>query len=680
MKNIKIVVQARLNSSRFKNKILQEINKISLIEILLRRLSKSKYSNNVLVATSTQKSDDKLVSKLKYLKTNYYRGEENDVLSRIYKSLEKSKPDIVVRITSDCPLLDYRIMDNMLEHFIQKFNKIDYLSNTIDVKYPDGQDIEIFKFNALKKAFKNASSFFEREHPTQYILNKNDFIKENYNSLKADHSNIRITVDYKEDLYLIKKIINYFHPNLYFSLNDIIKYLKSNKNLLKINLKHIRNNGFKSNEGQKLFERAKKIIPNGTMLLSKNPDLFLPGKWPTYFSKTRGCEIWDLENKKYIDMSYMGVGTNILGYSNRIVDNEVRKIITKGNLSTLNCPEEVYLSEKLLEINPWASKVRFTRTGGEANAVAIRIARTATENQSIAVCGYHGWHDWYLAANLKKRNELSNFIIPGLKTKGVPKELSNSIFTFNYNDFEHLERLINEKKIGIVKMEVSRSEKPKNNFLKKVRDITKKNNIILIFDECTSGFRETYGGLFLKYKVIPDLAIFGKALGNGYAINAIVGNDITMNSAKETFISSTFWTERIGSVAALKTLELMKDMKSWEIISKQGKKIKKRWKKIFSKNKISANINGIEPLPSFIFNCNDHQKYKTYITQYFLEKNFLVTNSIYVSTAHTKEKIDEYFYYFDKVIKDISDCENGERSIDKLLKFPVSISKFGRLN
>ena len=159
-------------------------------------------------------------------------------------------------------------------------------------------------------------------------------------------------------------------------------------------------------KSQKLYKRAKKIIPGGNMLLSKKPELFLPDGWPAYYLKTKGCEIWDLDHNKFFDLSLMGVGTNILGYSNKKVDLAVNKIIKTGNLSTLNCKEEVVLAEQLIKIHPWADMVKFARTGGEANAIAIRIARAASGKDNVAFCGYHGWHDWYLATNIKSKKNL----------------------------------------------------------------------------------------------------------------------------------------------------------------------------------------------------------------------------------------------------------------------------------
>ena len=417
----------------------------------------------------------------------------------------------------------------------------------------------------------------------------------------------------------------------------------------------------KRDKTQKLWSKAKKIIPGGNMMLSKKPDLFLPEKWPAYFSKTKGCKVWDLDGREYIDLSIMGVGTNILGYNNIEVDEAVKKTIRKGNMSTLNCPEEVYLTEKLLRMHPWADMAKFTRSGGEANAVAVRIARAAAKNVNIAVCGYHGWHDWYLAANIGNNSNLNKHLLKGLNTLGVPKQLKKTVFPFNYNNLDELEKIIKTKKIGIIKMEVSRNFEPNNNFLKKVRDIANKRKIILIFDECTSGFRQTFGGLHKYYKVEPDLAIFGKAMGNGYAINAVIGKKKVMKFASQTFISSTFWTERIGPTAALKTLEVMKRIKSWETITSKGKIILKEWKKLSKKYNLQIVYSGIPALARFEIKSKNFIKYKTLITQEFLKENILASNMIYFSVEHSNKVLKMYLEILDKVFKKIEECENGRK-------------------
>ncbi len=432
-------------------------------------------------------------------------------------------------------------------------------------------------------------------------------------------------------------------------------------------------------KGQELYKKGKKLIPGGTMLLSKRPEMFLPDKWPSYFSKAKGCEIWDLDNRKYIDMSIMGIGTNSLGYGHKDVDKAVEKIISMGNMSTFNCPEEVKLAEKLIEINPWADMVRFARTGGEANAIAVRIARAASGRDGVAICGYHGWHDWYLSANHNLGNDLSEHLLPGLNPLGVPKNLSNTVFPFHYNDFDELLKIVEENNIGVIKMEVVRNFGPKNDFLAKVKNLAIKKKIVLIFDECTSGFRETFGGIFTKYNVEPDLVMFGKTLGNGYAITAVVGKKEVMEAAQNTFISSTFWTERIGPSAALKTLEIMEKIKSWEIITNLGKKVRKGWDDLAKNNRLKIIISGIPAISSYSFS-NNNLKYKTYITQEMLKKGFLASTDFYSCIAHTERHLDNYFDHLENIFSIISKCEKKEKNIDELLEGPVCHNGFYRLN
>ena len=433
------------------------------------------------------------------------------------------------------------------------------------------------------------------------------------------------------------------------------------------------------NKTQTLWKKAKKVIPGGNMLLSKRPEMFLPEIWPSYFSRSESCKVWDLDGNEYIDMSLMGVGTNILGYSHPEVDESVIKTIEKGNMSTLNCPEEVFLSEKLIEMHPWADMVRLARTGGEANAIAIRIARAFTGKDKVAICGYHGWHDWYLSANLNNNQGLDNHLLPGLRPTGVPNTLQETVFPFLYNRFDELESIVKKYDIGVIKMEVARNNVPDNNFLKDVRELASKNGIILIFDECTSGFRETFGGLHIKYEVEPDIAIFGKAIGNGYAITGVIGRKDIMEAAQKSFISSTFWTERIGPTAALKTLEIMEREKSWKIITKLGLKIRQRWEDLAKSYNLKINHFGLPALAGFNFVSENALEYKTLISQEMLSKGFLAGNSVYVCTEHTQEIIDDYFENLNGIFKLINECENG-RNVNDLLKAGVCHTGFKRLN
>ena len=672
---IAIIVQAREESVRFPKKVLYPILGKPLIINILDRLKKSKLKNTIIVAIPKNKKNIDLEKILKKNKHKVFKGHEENVLKRYYDAAKKYKADIIIRITADCPFVDSKIIDKLIKILIKK--KFDYASNTLKPTYPDGLDTEVFTFKALKEAQKKAKSKYDKEHVTPYIKRNKRFKKFNL-KYKTNTSSFRLTVDEKRDMELVEYAFKNFGTKI--GLEKIIK----SKNIKKIFYsKHNtpqRDEGALMPLGQKMWSRAKNIIPGGTMLFSKNPDLFLPKKWPSYFKKAKDCFIWDLENKKYLDMSFMGVGTNLLGYANSKIDNQVIKSIRNSNMSTLNSKYEIYLAEKLIEIHDWADMARFARTGGEANSIAIRLARAFTKKDNIAVCGYHGWHDWYLSSNLTNKKNLETHLLPNLAINGVPKKLKGTVYPFKYNDFNYLKKIVKDKNIGVIKMEVVRNIMPKNNFLLKVRKLASKNNIVLIFDECTTGFRGTYGGLHKVFGINPDIAIFGKALGNGYAINAIIGKKEIMEMAHKSFISSTFWTEKIGYIAALATIQEMKKIKSWEKVNYIGKKIKKFWINNAKKNNIKIKVQGMDSLPSFLIQSHDWLKYKTLISQELLKKNILGSNVFYPSVKHSNNSLNRYFKSMNKIFRIIKLCETKKLNINKVLKTPIAISGFQRLN
>lgn len=670
------IVQARIGSTRLPGKVLKPVCGKPLIELLLGRLAKSKRIDEVVLATGQGNENDALETLVISLGFKCYRGSETDVLNRFFTAARKANADTIVRITGDCPLVDPALVDAVLDKYID--SKADYASNVEPPTYPDGLDIEVFSFEALKQAEKNSTSAFEREHVTPYLRTSSNFQRVNIEA-ENDNSDMRWTVDEPGDLEVVENIFRHFEPNTDFTWSQILELQRKIPKLFSANQQYARNEGTLMNSGQKLWKRAKQVIPGGTMLLSKRPEMFLPDQWPSYFSKTKGCAVWDLDDNKFFDLSLMGVGTNTLGYGHPEVDEAVKQTVTNGNMSTLNCPEEVYLAERLIEMHPWAGGVRFTRAGGEANSVAIRIARAFSGRNTVAVCGYHGWHDWYLSANLGDSECLAGHLLPGLDPTGVPENLRGSVLPFEYNDFETLEKLVKDHEIGVIKMEVVRNLPPTDNFLSKVRKLATDNEIVLIFDECTSGFRQTFGGLHTEFDIEPDMAVFGKTLGNGYAINAVIGRKEVMDVAQVSFISSTFWTERIGPTAALKTLEVMERIKSWETISQIGNDIRTRWQVLADKHGLGVNHWGLAALAGYTFQSEHALEYKTLITQEMLASGFLAGTSVYACIEHTKEIIDQYFEALDPIYKTIAECEGG-RNIGPLLKGPVCHSGFRRLN
>ena len=438
--------------------------------------------------------------------------------------------------------------------------------------------------------------------------------------------------------------------------------------------------GAMTSTGQKLWEKAKTIIPGGNQLLSKRCERFLPDLWPAYYAKAKGCEVWDLDNNHYYDFAQMGVGSCVLGYADDDVDVAVIKAIQNGSMSSLNCPEEVELAEKLINLHSWAEMVRFAKTGGEACTIAVRIARVAARKSKIAFCGYHGWHDWYLSANLGDSSNLDGQLLPGLDPMGVPRELRETNIPFNYNKLNELEAIVGKypDEIGVIIMEPERGTSPDPGFLEGVRNIATKIGAVLIFDEVTSGFRMNLGGIHLIRGVNPDIAVFGKALGNGYPISAIIGKRAVMEHAQESFISSTFWTERIGFTAALAAIKKMEEHNIQQHLIDYGTLMNDGWIEAARNHSLKIHISGIPPLTHIMFEYDDPLSIQTLYTQEMLQRGFLLGASVYATYSYTDKIIDHFINNTNEVFGIIKKAiDHG--TVKTLLKGPVLHGGFKRL-
>lgn len=427
-------------------------------------------------------------------------------------------------------------------------------------------------------------------------------------------------------------------------------------------------------------ERAKKRIPGMTQLLSKRPDMFAPGVWPGYYSKAKGVEVWDLDGNRYIDMSIAGIGANILGYADDEVDAAVHEAISSGSSSSLNCPEEVELADLLCEIHPWAEKVRFARTGGESMAIAVRIARAFTGKDKVAFCGYHGWHDWYLSANLGTENALGEHLMSGLSPCGVPKGLKGTAFPFRYNHLEELQTIVDQHKddLAAIVMEPVRSKLPESGFLEGARALASETGAVFIIDEISAGFRMNSGGAHLHFGVFPDIAVFSKALGNGYPIASIIGKGEVMDATQSSFISSTMWTERTGLAAALATINKHRSVDAGKHLVQIGKQIQDGWRESASKNVLNIHIGGIPPLSHFSFQYDNASVMKALFVQLMLEKGFLASTLFYAMYAHQDCHVKEYLMAVDETFSVISEADQAG-NVEKLLKGLPTSTGFSRL-
>ena len=426
-----------------------------------------------------------------------------------------------------------------------------------------------------------------------------------------------------------------------------------------------------------IWKKSLKIIPGGNGLLSKRPERFLPDGWPTYFSKSKDAYVWDLKNKKYLDMTSMGIGTSVIGYNNSFVNNYVKKKIDLGVNTTLNCLEEYELAKELLKIDKFAHQVKFARGGGEAMSMAIRVARAKSKKTKILFCGYHGWHDWYLAANLKNINNLDNHLLKKLKPNGVPSFLKNTAIPLEFNNIKQLKKLSKIKNLAAIVVEPQRLNRLNKEFVKNLNQICKKKKIILIVDEITSGWRDCLGGVYKKIGINPSIVVYGKALGNGFAISAIVGKKEVMDVSQDTFISSTAWTERVGFSAALAVIKFHQNKKIFQHNKKIGIFLKREILKLSKKNNLKIKINELDTIIQFDFIHKKSDYIQTLFTELMLKENILANNLIYLSFNHKISIVKKYLLAVDKTFKKIS---NSLKNNSNILKSRKRIYSYKRLS
>jgi glutamate-1-semialdehyde aminotransferase len=400
----------------------------------------------------------------------------------------------------------------------------------------------------------------------------------------------------------------------------------------------------KQSKGVALYGRAKSLIPGGTQLLSKRPEMFAPDVWPSYYSRAKGCRVWDLEEREFIDMSIMAVGACILGYADDEVDDAVVNALRSGVNSSLNCPEEVELAEALIELHPWFGMVRYARSGGEAMGLSVRIARAHTRRDVVMFSGYHGWNDWYLAANLADSASLDGQLMPGLQPNGVPRGLAGTAIPFDANNIDSLRDKIRgkEKQIAAIIIEPARGEDAPAGYLMALRELAIEIGAVLIFDEITSGFRMCAGGIHRNYGVYPDVAVFAKSMANGYAMSVVMGTEKVMQAAQTTFISSTNWTDRVGPTAALATLRKYQRLGVEMHLINAGNRVKQIWRNAGEANNLEINVTGLPSLAAFAFKSPNAAALNTYFTVEMLKRGFLGFRQFKPSLAHQSTDLDQY--------------------------------------
>lgn len=666
------IVQARMGSSRLPGKILKKLGSITVLEFLLKRLSKSKTVDEIVVATTTDKKDDQIAELINNTRFNIFRGSEDDVLERYIGASEEYKADIIVRITSDCPFVDPILVDDCVKEILDK--DLDYVSNCNEVKHllPDGFDVEVFSRKSLLLAQKLSITKSFKEHVT-FAFFKTGLFSIGSIDYKKDYSHLRVTLDYEEDYLVISAIANEMGKN-FWGWKQITEFLLNNKSIAATNQDIIRNASWElslEKDSKKNVETRESYIANSSGLLSKRADQFSPEMWPKNYIQAKGQVIWTDNKKLYLDYSIGGIGATTLGYACDSIDDAVIESIRNASATSLNSYLELEASKKLMNAIPWIQSLRYTRSGGEAATLAVRLARAFTNKSGILFSGYHGWHDWYLAGAIK--HKLGNHLLDFLPIAGVPKELADTVAPFDYGNAEDFLGKL-DKNTGVVILEPMRYDEPDIEFLQLVRSECDKRNIVLIFDEISCGFRFNNNAVHLDINIIPDIVVFSKSIGNGYPIACVGGKEEFMNSVKNTFISSTTHTEAVGFAAMGAVLDYFDQNDVANGLAERGKAIREILIKSAKKANLNISYKGLDQLWSWRFDVDDdlNRSLQTLVTEGMLEKSILFSNRVYATLGIDPDLLCLFERALDETFKKIRSILDDSQDPNDYIKFGLN--------
>jgi glutamate-1-semialdehyde aminotransferase len=395
-----------------------------------------------------------------------------------------------------------------------------------------------------------------------------------------------------------------------------------------------------------LYRQALEIIPGGTQLISRRPQLYALGLTPPYVSRGKGCRFWDLDGNEYVDFM-MCVGASILGYADDAVDAAVVEQIGRGTAYSVSHPLEYELARELIDVIPCAEMVRYCKGGGEANAIAVRIARAYTGRDTVLFCGYHGWHDWYLAANLENDSVLDTHLLPGIQPQGVPRGLAGTALPFRYNDLASLEEQLERHRgqVACVILEASRGASlPAPGFLEGVRELATAHGAVLIFDEVVTGFRLGLGGAQEQFGVLPDLATYAKAISNGYAMGAVVGRRAIMEMVGDMFVSSTYWSDAVGLAASLATIRELRRRDAFKRIVAVGLRFQQQFDELAEEHDLPLRASGLPQQIAITVTSGDATQkrgLKDYYIQEMTRRGFFTSFGVTPSYAHGDADLDQ---------------------------------------
>jgi glutamate-1-semialdehyde aminotransferase/spore coat polysaccharide biosynthesis protein SpsF (cytidylyltransferase family) len=650
-----------MGSSRLPGKTIADVAGRPLLLHVVQRVRNARRVDKVVVATTDQSSDDPIAALCQQEGIEYFRGSEDDVLDRFYRTAQANAADTVVRITADCPLIDPVVIDKVIARF--QVGDCDYASNAVRYTYPDGLDTEVCSFAALERAWREAKKPAEREHVMPYLRTEKFRTANVESESPVALGKYRWTVDYPADLEFVRKIYTAFSGNEHFGYQDVFDLLKERPELATIQAETITNEGYYKSlyqqakrgaapklplaQSKEWLVRSKRVIPGCAQTFSKGYTQYVQGVAPIFLQRGKGCRVWDVDGNEYIDY-VQGLLPNILGYAHGEVNAAAAAQLQEGHSFSLPHPLEVQLAERLTRLIPCAEMVRFGKNGSDATSAAVRASRAFTGRDRIACCGYHGWQDWYIGSTTRNA--------------GVPVAVRQLTHPFIYNDLSSLEKLFNEHsgEFAAVIMEPMNFVEPTQGFLAGVKELAHKHGALLVFDEICTGFHFGLGGVQKLFGVTPDLACFGKAMGNGFPISCVLGRADVMRIFSEIFFSFTFAGEVASMAAAMKVLDILESTDALARLEANGRTLQDAVNTMASEAGLAARIKAMGRSQWSLLkfseeNGTDSPLLRNLFQQEAVKRGVLLLATHNMTAAHEISAIQQTLEAYSEVFKTLAD-------------------------
>jgi len=672
------IIQARMGSNRLPGKVLADLGGRPVLAWVVRAARAVPGVDAVWVATSRSPADDGVAAWCESNQVPVYRGSETDVLDRYARAVEASAAEVVVRVTADCPLFDPSVAGLAIR--LRNISGADYASNVDPRTWPDGLDCEVVTASALLAAAAEATDPGDREHVTPFIRNdRTRFTWETLISPVPGLPHERWTLDTADDLRFLREIAKRLPPDQIPSYLHVLTILDREPHLRFANTAEPDTTGLTAGgaagpggkrrsfrHSEEFIQRAERVIPLGSQTFSKSRLQYPPGASPLFATHGDGGRIYDIDGNQYVDL-VSALLPNVLGYRDRDVDSAIRRQLTRGISLSLPSELETELAERLVKHIPCAEMVRFGKNGTDATSAAVRLARAATRRERIVALGYHGWQDWYIGATTRNL--------------GVPAAVSALTDLAQAGNLEAVEKLLaaHPREYAAIILEPAGAAEPPAGYLEGIKDLARRHGALLIFDEIITGFRWSLGGAQAHYGVTPDLACFGKAMGNGMPISAVVGRADVMRLMEQIFYSGTFGGEALSLAAAIATIDKIERRDVIARLWETGGQLMSGARERIAAAGLADVLGLVGSAPWAILTFKDHPKasrdaIKTLFLTEMIQAGVLINASHNVCYAHTPADVAQVFAAYDRslpVVREALASGDLERRLENRLIRPV---------